>query len=125
MFKFLFRARDAEQRAPQWHTGRLGYCSSRACGLEDATGRMWGCDPATLGLATGMEDRDGRPVFSGQRVRSVRCPNLVFSVCFGPHHAWCELDAAWVPTVGFYCTDAAGGQFPLGRLHEWAVVVGE
>ena len=91
---------------------------------KDVSGK-WEVDPGSLGRCTGMTDiHGGARIYEGDRVRSVLDRAKVFTIRFGHHRSWCELDRGWETNLGFYAEKDGGGSYPIARLDEWAERIG-
>lgn len=94
-------------------------------GEKDLTA-TWEVTPDSLERCTGMKCAiDGRLFYEGDRVKSAYLPEAVFTLRFGPHREWCELDRRWELGVGFYAEDEDRRQCPIENLSEWAERVEE
>ncbi len=76
------------------------------------------------GLSTSCSDVHDAELYSGDIVQSVIDNRSVFTIGFGKHLAYCDLDKAWVRNVGFYAEDKNGYRYPLGETEKWAEKVG-
>ncbi|WP_206457905.1 YopX family protein [Anaerovorax sp. IOR16] len=83
--------------------------------------------PETVGRYTCKCDISGQEVFEGDIIEShiggqVLANNLV--IRYGVYQAYCPIDKCFMDSVGFYASGRNLPDMPIGRLEEYAKVIG-
>ena len=125
MREILFRGKRTDNG--EWIYGNLFVPDIPDAPVEICTGTnrvriTYEVDPDTVGQYTGLTDKNGKPVFEGDIIRSEFSRRL-YPVCFGEYYCVDE-DGDEELACGWYCKEGSGYEIAFGDPDGWASVVG-
>lgn len=116
-------AMDKNQKLDTWITGIPVGEDYILTSFKDGHKAELLIDPATFGLCTGKQDRDGEEIYQGDVYENKN--GTRFEVRFGTYVMYCPVDDAMMENIGFYTvSDGIYEDMPLGPTEDYAKVIG-